>query len=90
MLSADPNPEKGTLFVYAMLVITFPIGFVAAYLFAFTSFLLERYLGYVIPYDPIPNLATWVLFVGFGYLQWFVLLPWALGKYRQPRNSERV
>ena len=90
MLSAGPNPEKGALFVYAMLVITVPIGFGAAYLFAFTSLLLERYLGYVIPYNPIANLATWVLFVGFGYLQWFVLLPWALGKYRQRRNSERV
>jgi hypothetical protein len=91
MLSAGPNPEDGVIFVYAMLALTLPIGFVAAYLFASISFLLERFMGYVIPYDPVANGATWALFVMFGYLQWFVLLPWALGKFRNRRaNSERV
>ena len=91
MLSAGPNPEDGTLFIYAMLALTFPIGFIAAYVFAFVSFLLERFFGYVVPYDPVANGATWALFVAFGYLQWFVLVPWVLGKVRRQRaNSERV
>lgn len=91
VLSAGRNSEEGIFFAYAMLVLTFPIGFAAAYLVGFGSLLLERFFGYVIPYDPIANVATWVLFVAFGYLQWFVLLPWAHGKYRHRRaNSERV
>jgi len=91
VLAAGRNPEEGIFFVYAMLALTFPIGFAAAYLQGLSSLLLERFFGYVIPYDPIANIATWVLFVAFGYLQWFVLLPCALGKYRQRRaNSERV
>ena len=91
MLSAGPNPEKGVPFVFAMLALTFPIGFAAAYLVAFCGLLLEHFFGYVIPYDPIANAVTWALFFAFGYLQWFVLLPWALGKFRgRGANSERV
>jgi hypothetical protein len=91
VLSTGRNPEEGIFFAYAMLALTFPIGFVAAYLEGVGNLLLERFFGYVVPYDPIANFATWVLFVAFGYLQWFVLLPRALGKYRHRRaNSERV
>lgn len=91
MLSSGPNPERGMIFVYAMLAVTFPIGFAAAYLFAFVGYLLERFFGYVIPYDPIANGATWALFGAFGYLQWFVLLPWAIRKFRgRGAPSEKV
>lgn len=81
ILSAGPNPEQGIIWAYAMLAITFPMGFAAAYLVAFIGFLLENLFGYIIPYDPIANIATWVLFVAFGYMQWFILLPWLLRKF---------
>ena len=88
-LSAGPNPEQGIFFAYAMLAITFPIGFVAAYLLGLVSLLLEHLFGYVIPYDLFANVATWLLFVSFGYLQWFVLVPWVLVRLRgQSANDE--
>ena len=69
-------------FAYFMIFLTFPIGYVlAAGAGVVLSYLYDAY-GIVAPAGFVPNLLAWLLFVVFGFLQWFILLPWLLRKFR--------
>lgn len=69
-------------FTYFMLYLTFPVGYLLAAIAGFVLFSLHDAYGIVAPGGFIPNLVAWVLFVVVGYLQWFVLLPWLVRRFR--------
>ena len=69
-------------FTYFMLYLTFPVGYLLAYLAGFVLMSLNHAYGIVAPGGFVPNLVAWVLFVIAGYFQWFVLLPHLVRRFR--------
>ena len=65
------KPDGGTIFVVSLLLLTFPAGFAGIMIFD----LLYEGLG-LEESMPATIGTVWVLMVGAGYLQWFVLVPW--------------
>lgn len=77
ILSAQATGEKGdadiVLFL-GMFVLTFP----AAYIVVYFSFF---YSLFVSSFGTLLNLfVMWVMFVGIGYAQWFIVVPWLFKK----------
>ncbi len=64
-----------TTFAYAMLTLTFPLGFLFNTVFGLGLLMLHDSINFSVPLGFVLNLLTWVLFVAAGYLQWFVMLP---------------
>jgi hypothetical protein len=85
------KPDGGILFVFPLLLLTFPAGFAGEMVFARLYDLAGKSFGWE-ALEGMPATisyvgALWVLMVGAGYLQWFVLVPWIARKW--DRLAER-
>lgn len=82
--TGDPNHpdayrDSGIILAYSMLTLSFPIGFVAAFLLAGIDYLFGfGKLGFY-----ISNFIAWFGFLILGYLQWFKLVPYLINKLRK-------
>ena len=72
---------------YAMLLLSFPIGYVVAFLFAPVAIVLESAFGIVVPGGLVNNVCAVIVFAAAGYAQWFVLVPWLYRKLKVPSNN---
>ena len=68
-------------YTYLMLFLTFPAGLLVALVLAAVGASVSLPTGFIFA------LISWPLFVILGYLQWFVLLPKTVRRFRQPSNS---
>lgn len=78
--SIQPDAHKAAeiFFAYAMLTLSFPIGFLGPFFVSGLDYLLNlEMLGF---YGS--NFVAWLVFFVLGYLQWFKLLPWLIAKWR--------
>ena len=69
-------------FIYLMLFLTFPLGYVFAAAIGAALFVLNNLTGIFVPGGFMQNLVWWVFFVGVGYFQWFVAVPWLFRKLK--------
>jgi hypothetical protein len=72
-------------FIWLMIFLSFPLGYVAAGVFGIGAFYLLRSVD--LPYHPFWSVVpTWVVITLAGYLQWFVLIPAIWRRFRaRPR-----
>lgn len=78
--------DISVFFICAMLLLTFPAGFLVAGLLALLIFVQEHARVPLLDWVRSPLLGvslTWGLFVCAGYLQWFRLLPWLFRKMKR-------
>jgi hypothetical protein len=73
------------ILLYGMLVLSFPVSLIAALAVGAAGYLAEA-LGsrFSIPTGYLTLAFEWLILLGLGYLQWFVLLPrlWRAWKNR--------
>ena len=81
----DPANDIGIFLLYGMLFLSFPTSLLVAGLLALIS-LLQDNLGVplldLISSNYAGYFLMWLLFFAAGYVQWFVLLPWFLKKWK--------
>lgn len=83
-----PNSDAGTLLIYAMLVLSFPISFVFAAVETGGLWLISEITGRDVPTTYLFLVVTWLGFFAVGYVQWFVLVPKLLEKLRARRSAD--
>ena len=72
-----------------MVILSFPSGLLWLWLVSGSAYLVGQLGMDISAVSPIANLIVWIGFVVVGYLQWFILLPWAIrliGKRLQPNR----
>lgn len=82
--SYDPKLDNdiGPLFLWLMIVLTFPAGL----LVASAAALMVMIVGSSAPESISPTgyyVSMWLVFVVAGYMQWFRFLPWLWCKIRK-------
>ena len=72
-------------FLWFMIYLTFPSGYVLAGTLGAIFFLISKVFGDAlsIPGGFLPNLLFWPLFVVVGYYQWFVIVPALFRRFRK-------
>ena len=81
-VSARDIRDTDIAVAYAMLLLSFPAGYVAAALLAGLGYALEKASGADLPGGLVGN-ATNILVLGAaGYAQWFILIPWLRRRFR--------
>lgn len=79
----DTAKDAETILAYLMLILSFPIGFLSVLLLIGLGFLFNlEEAGFY-----ISNLIAWLVFVVFGYLQWFKFTPYLIGKLRARKKA---
>lgn len=76
--------EAYMLFSLKMIAMGFPCSLVAAVLNAICAAIFSSLAGH--GYGPI--VFTWLLMLTFGFIQWFVILPWLFDKWRSRRSTQ--
>ncbi len=67
-------PDMPQLFTWGLIALSFPVGLPVGAGVGLLMLQAYRHLG--LPYQPFLDLLpSWLLMLGFGYLQWFLLLP---------------
>ena len=80
-------PDTDVVVAYAMLLLSFPSGYVVAAAFGAIASILHSAFGIVVP-GGIANTAPLIIaFAAAGYAQWFILVPWVYRKLRVPSNN---
>jgi hypothetical protein len=83
IIARDPEAYQSAsaLLVFAMLILTFPAGYIALEITYWYSSILvvDRFIG------PLDFLIVWLIFSVIGYLQWFKLVPWVAQRIFQRR-----
>ena len=67
---------------YAMLLLSFPAGYVVAALFGGVGYVLHEALGIIVPGGLANNVVAVVAFAVVGYAQWFIAVPWVYRKVK--------
>jgi hypothetical protein len=80
-----PNSDIEQFLIGSMMVLSFPIGFVAAGVLSAIYALLESCCEIVVKMSYAMLFVEWICFFAAGYWQWFVLLPWVVRKWRTRR-----
>jgi hypothetical protein len=80
-----PNSDIEQFLIGSMIVISFPIGFLVAGVFSAIYAVLASCCDITVKTSYLLLTVEWMAFFGAGYLQWFVLLPWAVKKWRARR-----
>jgi hypothetical protein len=70
-----------------MIVLGFPGSLLVAFLFIIIGFVLERFGIGLPPPSQVEMIATWLIFVTAGYLQWFFLTPMLVHSWRKNRRK---
>lgn len=82
----DGTPETHDaelILLYGMLVLSFPSSPVVAFILGGIGQLAETWVGsFSFPLSYLTLVAEWLIFLGVGYFQWFVLLPWLWRKIK--------
>ena len=81
-----PNSDIDVLLIWAMLVLTLPIGFVIALLLSGISIAAHLLFSTTIQTSYPVLFGTWICFVLAGYWQWFMLLPFLRSKWKAHRS----
>jgi hypothetical protein len=88
------KPDGGIIFIFPLMLLTFPAGLVGEAAFGWLYEAADTSLGW----DTFSTLmasityfgATWLLVVGAGYTQWFVVLPWVARKWDRLAERSRL
>lgn len=87
-----PASDIGIFLIYSMLFLAFPVSLLVAGLFALLA-LIQEQLGVplldLIGSNYLGLSVMWLAFFVAGYLQWFVLAPWLLRKWKARRSPKR-
>ena len=81
---SDWKMEEGLAF--QMIVLSFPSSLLVATGLTLTGAMLGLFHLALPTSSQLEMTATWVLFVGAGYIQWFILIPWLLKRRGKIRN----
>jgi hypothetical protein len=71
---------------FKMIVLSFPSSLLLAAGLALTGAILRLFHLALPASSKLEMTATWLLFAGAGYIQWFILPPWLLGRREKIRN----
>jgi hypothetical protein len=74
------SSDIGVFLTWAMLVLAFPSSLLTSLLFTVIAIILEKLSSPAIPTSYPTLVLTWLGFFVIGYLQWFKLLPYLIGK----------
>jgi hypothetical protein len=84
---ALPHPEAAknanTVLAYALFILAFPSGLIAT-VFAFAYAWLVSPSHGATPFDLV---VSWLIFVFFGYFQWFKLFPFLITKWQERKGN---
>lgn len=69
-----------------MVLLTMPLGLVWVCLLSGSGLLLSK-IGIEIEDSPFFNLIIWLGFLLWGYIQWFIILPKIVHKFKKKDNS---
>ena len=83
-----PNSDIGDFEAWTMLSLTFPTGLLVVALFVGVAAVAEHSFRTAIPTSYTFLSAIWLAWFVLGYVQWFVLLPWAIRWVKQRRSSK--
>ncbi len=83
------NPDIAQFLFYAMLVLSFPLGFLVAALLSYLVIGLHSAFGLTLESDYLSITLLWAIFVIVGYLQWFVLIPFIRERLRERKNNSK-
>lgn len=82
-----PNSDADLVLGYAMLALSFPLGFVISVAANLLGQIAYATAGYVFTTNYVSIIVTWFIFFIAGYVQWFVLLPWLWRKWKAKCDS---
>jgi energy-coupling factor transporter transmembrane protein EcfT len=78
------SPETEAVTIYAVMVLAFPSGWLLALAFGVFAYALDH-LGVRVP-GLIGIIVFWVAGVLLGYVQWFVVLPRLIARFRKTKT----
>lgn len=78
-----PNSDIGIFFAWCMILVSFPSGLLVP--LGHTA--LDELFSVAIETSYLSFLVDWFAFLILGYLQWFKLLPYLIGKLRRKPDA---
>lgn len=86
-IASQDYPEavatSGTVMVVIIGILSAPLGLIGFLVGGFLSELLRNH-------QHLAGVSIWLVIIGLGYLQWFVLIPWLLYKWKVWRRRKTV
>ena len=79
--------ETGIIVGYAMLLLTFPIGFLIAAVMSAIGYMLSERIDSFSAGGVTLDLIYIAVFGVAGYAQWFIAVPWLYRKLKVPSNN---
>jgi hypothetical protein len=80
-----PNSDVELFLIGSMMVLSFPSAWLVGAVFSLTYMLLGSCCDIVIKTSYLVLILEWLALFAVGYWQWFVLIPWAVRKWRARR-----
>lgn len=79
------------ILLYGMLALSFPASQLVALILGSVGYIAEKWgVDLSIPMSYMTLAVEWLIFLGAGYLQWFVLLPWLWRKWKSRRAHSTI
>lgn len=76
------------ILLYGMLTLSFPASQVVVLVLGGIGYLFELLgVSFTIPTNYLMLLIEWIVLLGAGYLQWFVLLPWIWQRFKKQTGT---
>lgn len=82
LFDGSPKSDADIVLGYGLLVLTVPLGGLLAILDGFVGRAAFHLLGLTATTTYTSLTFTWLVYSVVGYLQWFVFLPWLIGRWR--------
>ena len=79
--------DVGIAFAWLMIILTFPLGYLAAYAIGLVLWSVYSISGASGSAGFEYNAVSWVIFVATGHVQWFMLLPALVRRLQRGRPS---
>jgi hypothetical protein len=79
----DPNGESWIVLILLMHYLTFPAGD----LISLGHMVLQTYFSIRIEITYLSLAIEWSMYFALGYIQWFILVPYLVGKLRALKNK---
>lgn len=70
-----PNSDVDIFMIWGMLLLSFPFGFLAALALSLFSYIVFEFFEVVIATSIVSIIMIWSVYLMFGYVQWFIILP---------------
>jgi hypothetical protein len=84
-----PNSDAEDLLGWGMLVLSFPASILYAAAFSLMAEWLLSQFGTVVSTSYTSMTVSWMAMLALGYVQWFVLMPKLIRKWKAGRTSGR-